>query len=110
MCQLRPLCCERLRFAAGAVVDGEGIASLEEAACHRVSHIAKANKTNHFAHIYLLFFCLLLTALSIIMRWTMLIRTRFARNVHYIPSGAGPPIGTASRMIRSISRSVACER
>jgi hypothetical protein len=30
--------------------------------------------------------------------------------IAYIPSGAGPPMGTASRMMRSISCSVACER
>src|SRR6266496_4213069 len=46
----------------------------------------------------------------VIIRWATLIQTRPVWSVSYIPSGAGPPMGTASRMIRSITCSVSCVR
>src|SRR5260370_39320405 len=37
-------------FAQGTIKNGKEIACLEKAVCHSLSHIAKANKANHFAH------------------------------------------------------------
>ena len=50
--QFRSLRYQWLRFARGTIIDRERVARLKKAACHRLSHITKANKPNLFAHLF----------------------------------------------------------
>src|SRR5712691_7567321 len=82
--------CDGLRFLPGAIIHRKMIPGAYQPRSHVAPHMAHADQANGWLRLFL--------------------HSHDIALLTYIPSGAGPPIGTASRMMRSISRSVAWVR